>query len=1241
MPTGTLSDPAAATALHSSRVIENRIVDPFALWLIGNAIAPDAYQRAINFVFSDDAEKRLGDHIRSEVGRFPRRAFKTWFRDGDTWRELIAGGAQFYESLVTRLVDYSSATRFSRRISREEAQKIVQVAARSLMASLDASEAVGVADHRASRRHVEAEANAESRLSQLISFLKTCFEDLERAFTQPDDFEAALLTLPALSRPPLKRLGPSRDSSYLLKLATQQDPHNALLQMATEPPQWLGEAPFTTLVAAAELCRCYGVQRGAGRFFETAAGRSDDSGYLYSRAALEYAGTGDQVSSDRCREAAQTSSAADRSVDVIAAVLSDDPERVLELLPTNDALSDPFLLGFRLHALNRLHRLDELVILLSSAVDRYPEVAGLQIELARAYLVISRETTTSGAHAFKADAFELALRARELLRRFRVNAGDAVEMACQAAIMMGQYSTAIRLGSAPPEGDATAHEADRTEVRLLVAQAAVAEGRPALARSTIPAMPASFARDVVHADLLHQQGAPMTELQAAYDRVWESASSPDQLTLYWVNAATVGVQLRGLAELALRTDDTPLLVEAQKLVAEDKHTAAIPLLRRAKQTQLSSNLLVEALINAGDIRSAAEQLRLAADRFDDHTFNLQAVRLLVNHEHFSDAADLAGEVLHGVPASSTDDRAYLHAVRVEAAGVARSWREMVTRCRAWITDLGRTSTNRWHLASALNNCGEVAKAWHVLADAPALTPTTVAQARLWTFLAARNIPGPETAAEILRLTAAYPDDTELASVAIGGFYLQGDEPWGDLPPDTIRRMQALVSQHSVEYGSGGNAPAQVVRGTPAEMFEQLRPELHARAAAIADEAENVAKHGLPYGLLAARAGTYYSQSLLARAAGCLPIAAPNDEQLEREIETATGSLNRPAVIDLSSLLLGSYIPEMWPALRSGFPRLEVTQAALNDLTSTATRLRLASLATLGYEPTTDDVRLHRPDPGEELMRDRSEWCLGEANQLAARDWPQFQALEGNPDQVHLAWLGSLDMASVRELPLYCDDLGLRVFAQGHSVPTFGTVALLIALERQALIDQPSAQRCLWALRDAYAVDLPVDTEWLRFTALSTHWAPTAVAFHFTRAAAWADNEQATQVWTELVAGAAFANPPLVAAWVEAAALGLIAAAHDPTRIHTAIAGFAATAIAFTNFDAQVLAACASTARTVAHGDGVPNPVPTLCALLHQELTKAVGTDEAARLLLSPYLDVEDQAVMRDLVLGVRSGLYSS
>lgn len=52
-------------------VVENQKVDPFALWLLGSAVAPDLYQRAINYVTSGDAEKRLGHHIRDDVGRFP------------------------------------------------------------------------------------------------------------------------------------------------------------------------------------------------------------------------------------------------------------------------------------------------------------------------------------------------------------------------------------------------------------------------------------------------------------------------------------------------------------------------------------------------------------------------------------------------------------------------------------------------------------------------------------------------------------------------------------------------------------------------------------------------------------------------------------------------------------------------------------------------------------------------------------------------------------------------------------------------------------------------------------------------------------------------------------------------------------------------------------------------------------------------------------------------------------------
>jgi hypothetical protein len=99
------------------------------------------------------------------------------------------------------------------------------------------------------------------------------------------------------------------------------------------------------------------------------------------------------------------------------------------------------------------------------------------------------------------------------------------------------------------------------------------------------------------------------------------------------------------------------------------------------------------------------------------------------------------------------------------------------------------------------------------------------------------------------------------------------------------------------------------------------------------------------------------------------------------------------------------------------------------------------------------------------------------------------------------------------------------------------------------------------------------------------------------------------------------------------------AAGDVTEVHTAIAGFAATAIALRNFDAETLAASASKVHLVAHSGGARNPVPKLAKMLYAQLVREAGTEGAARLLMSPHLEDEDRAVMHEVVLGVRSHRY--
>ena len=199
------------------------------------------------------------------------------------------------------------------------------------------------------------------------------------------------------------------------------------------------------------------------------------------------------------------------------------------------------------------------------------------------------------------------------------------------------------------------------------------------------------------------------------------------------------------------------------------------------------------------------------------------------------------------------------------------------------------------------------------------------------------------------------------------------------------------------------------------------------------------------------------------------------------------------------------------------------------------------------------------------------------------------------------------------------------------VPTFGTVALIEALAEAAFISRGQAQSLLRQLREAYAVDLPLDAEWLRLSAASDEWKPGPSAFYFARPAAWVDYETAYELWSELAQAAASSTESVrIAGWVHAAAAGL-ALAVDAWRATGLLANVAAKGVALAGFDPETTAACAQRIREVANAVGVQSPVPGLMSTLLQHLTEAIGPETAARLILSEHLADEDRAVVRDLI----------
>lgn len=290
-----------------------------------------------------------------------------------------------------------------------------------------------------------------------------------------------------------------------------------------------------------------------------------------------------------------------------------------------------------------------------------------------------------------------------------------------------------------------------------------------------------------------------------------------------------------------------------------------------------------------------------------------------------------------------------------------------------------------------------------------------------------------------------------------------------------------------------------------------------------------------------------------------------------------------------------------------------------------------------FDSASQAVRGAETDPEiQARLLDQGEWVIGQVPDLVVVDWPRLRHLRDEFHDVFLPWLSPLDMAKSRGLPLWCDDVGLRTLATNDNIPTFGTPALLAVLIEEGEFNLSQAQALLRGLREAYAVDLPLDSDWLRLSAGSDDWRAGPSAFYFARAAAWVDFKTTYELWSELAQAAAEAEPVRVAGWLHAAALGLVSAL-DAERSVQVLAGMAAKAAVLAEFDPQAIAACAARVRETAAPAGVRNPVPLLMTILLEHLTSAIGADNAARLLLSEHLDEPDRAVLVDLAFGLGQG----
>lgn len=1181
------------------------------MWLLGSVVVPDTYARLVSAATSRSHYWRLKRAIRRGTGIRTGLGYRRWLRREQTWRDLVARQHDAYERLIESLMAEEAKGLIRRRPeNRERAALLVDATIGHFLPTLDPSLAIAVADYRADRRHDEVIARLDAGTS----------------------FVQRLEMIPPAAREVLEQEHDERGrAERLVDAVVRSDPRNVVESLIRSPPDWLDAAPAVIHLALAQMAQSYGLRLEAAREFERTADLGMDRPLLYARAAFDYAAAEQPKRAEELISKAR-SAGGHPQLDLIEAAIQEDPSRILAAMDSEAAAEEPFIAQIYALALQQVGEDEGAISLLENVVEAFPQYTGIALHLARLLLKRSRRPgTTSRSHDLNA-ALTLSEQARDERRKWRGDSREAVDLACQAALVAGDYRHAIQLGTPQPDGLALPDEAAEPEVQFSVAQAAIAIGDLDTVRE-VAAAAAGFHQSLILADLLAASKADQTEINEQFERAWDLAETEENKVALWLSASMAGVEpLSGQDELDQRTDDLPLLALASQHIARGRLTEAIELLRPNRQSESIRRLLTNAYLRNDQIDEAIAELVDIAQRFDNADHLVGAVEILAGADRLTEAAELADRTLPMIQPGRFE-RNFLHEVGVAAAHNRNDWTDMETRVRAWINESGTDSRRRWLLVSSLFNQADPDAAWQVWQEGGGVEPETGVEAQMWIALHSRYRPSPDTLANILAMSERFPDDPDVRASAVNAFFLMGDSK-GEINPDDLARWHELIRQRAETPAPEDTFMSISMPNDLDGLIETFRPMLEPQAHQIDTWLSKVRKEGWPYGMLAAAAGRTYTTAIVQRAAGFLPVASPHREVADLEVETALEALSGPVVVDISAVATAWYIKEFWTQFLAVFTRVGITAESKRDSAIAADSVRPRSSGTLGWDISTGRPVFHDADPEElDRLEAHLSWVYEQVATLSLAATPQ----KGDDHVIDLgAWMTSFTAARAEGVPLWADDVGLRTLARNEGVSTFGTDALIRALESKGRLTPEDAATLIETLRNEYCVDFPVDRLWLLESARRDDWGPGPALFTFTRPSSWAaDLHTGYEVWREVADNAGASDPMKVVPWVYAASAGLIGAI-PPARSLQLVAGIIVSAMNATRSDPTAFAACVAAARDALRAEELPDPVDLALEMAFDLLSQRVGQTQAATAMarLGAELTDDHRQALRRLLFDI-------
>lgn len=749
----------------------------------------------------------------------------------------------------------------------------------------------------------------------------------------------------------------------------------------------------------------------------------------------------------------------------------------------------------------------------------------------------------------------------------------------QACILDGQFHAALDICLPAPDGTATAADAHDPRVKRLALAAAsgVAHrelvGRIASAMGDTPAdRLARYRAGLIPADLEEIR----TWLQADLE---DAIASDDHLRIAQAgqSLAQLGVDTSALlqpyVDRSILAADTPQLLTALA-VAHDNLNAALPQLRTLARASHQAALVLLARLRDADrtVDALAVCDQILLRRRDPDVVIARVELFIAQHDQAAEQAAMdAVTEFEGFPR----ERRRLMTFAAGAAAERGDWSLAAQRLQSVLALPGSTEDHEvWRLVLAYVNSGQVDRARDVIDDnQPEIS--TREEAGLWLRVHAMTGLTAGSAREALELAERLNDpeiSTALLSLIVTATAgLDPSREADDDPELTERRQLALTAVPAAlhvqafeslnrlveEYGDATGVT--VLHGEPEDLAAQMIDLLRSRPThdqVVADLVDQAQRSQLPVGFVAALTRRGYTTVLLERAIGVLPAASADDEEHDREVDVAAAWANRGVVADASSLLTSGALSQRDTV--SAFSDVAVASATLRDIHRAGADIRGAagSPGGMGYDHA-GMTPVMTTLPASEYLRRLQRFSTLEAlaTTLSVRSVTTRTSLPDLADSpAHDPWTEPIELARELSCALWSDDLGLRRLAHQLGVASFGTPALLIALnEHQLLSAGPDQVHALISSAaaevEALAVDRVVDLRLeagavLRLAQLGD-WLPGAGAVVLSRPSWWAWTPGWWDEITALFKAVADHRADQLDAWQEAALVGAARAYQDP------------------------------------------------------------------------------------------------